>query len=153
MMDLGSSITLLRNNSYAVEKNMPISYNHDDLFRQSDTAGKIALFQSLLEARDLHADEALALLKSIHADLEQPQGHDHTVYASYARMMEALHHDMPEVHQHVVENWHTSHSADTQREAAEEEAVESNSGAEGREAKQEEKSEAVEEVEIEEGGE
>src|SRR6185436_13433723 len=79
--------------------------SHHDLFHQSNAADKISLLQSLLQSQDLNADEATALVKSIHTELEQPQGHDRSVYESYAHMMEALHHNMPEVHQQVVANW------------------------------------------------
>src|SRR5262245_48975280 len=88
---------------------MPLSASHHDLFHQSNAADKIALFQDLVQSQDLNADEALALMKSIHTELEQPQGHDRSVYASYAHMMESLHHEMPDVHQHVVENWGHPH--------------------------------------------
>ncbi|MFT3890004.1 MAG: hypothetical protein QM730_00080 [Anaerolineales bacterium] len=133
---------------------MPLSSSHHDLFQQSGTADKISLFQNLLHSHDLNADEALALLRSIHADLEQPQGHERSVYESYAHMMESLRHEMPDVHQHVVENWKHPRQANSTEKA--EEFVEDESGSErDPEAKHEEKSEheTRKELEDEEGGE
>src|SRR6185436_6206302 len=99
---------------------MPISSSHHELFHQSNTADKISLFQSLLQSKDLNADEALALLKSIHTELEQPQGHAPSVYEDYAHMMESLHHAMPEVHQHVVANWQSPQQATLPDEVSDE---------------------------------
>ena len=100
---------------------MLLSSNHHDLFHQSDTADKISLFQNLLQSHDLSADEALALLRSIHTELEQPQGHDRSIYENYARMMESLRHEMPEVHQYVVENWRSPRQAASIQEFVEDE--------------------------------
>ena len=84
---------------------MSISSSHHDLFHQPSPAEKISFVRSLIETGDLNADVAMALLKSIHSELAQPQGQDHSLYASYARLMASLQHDMPDVHQHVVTNW------------------------------------------------
>jgi len=133
-------------------KRMPISSDHHNLFHQSGTADKISQFESLLQAHDLNGDEALALLKSIHTDLEQPQGHDHTVYASYAHMLEALHHEMPNVHQHVLANWQTPKHADTEEESVDDEVEEAESDEGESEARNEDKrnQEDVKESEAEE---
>jgi hypothetical protein len=82
---------------------MVISQNHNDLFRQSTTAEKLAMFQSMLDSHDIQPEEALALLGSIHAELRQPQ--EGAVYAQYAKTMASLLHEMPAVHEHVAANW------------------------------------------------
>ena len=87
---------------------MSVSSTHQDLFHQPSAAEKISFVRSLMETGDLQADVAMALLKSIHTELADPQGQDHSSYASYARMMASLQHTMPDVHQHVVENWQAS---------------------------------------------
>src|ERR1044071_4899209 len=95
---------------------MSISSSHQELFRQPSAAEKISFVRSLMETGDLHADVAMALLKSIHTELTDPQGQDHSSYASYARMMASLQHKMPDVHQHVVENWQASRREQVQPE-------------------------------------
>ena len=87
---------------------MSMSSTHQDLFHQPSAAEKISFVRSLMETGDLHADVAVALLKSIHTELADPQGQDHSSYASYARMIASLQHKMPDVHQHVLANWQAS---------------------------------------------
>jgi len=89
---------------------MPLSKNHHVLFQQSNVTDRMSLFQSLLDSHELTQDEALALLGAIHADLRQSQGQDGTIYARYARVMESLHSEMPDVHQYVVANWQMPHT-------------------------------------------
>ena len=84
---------------------MSISSSHQDLFHQPSAAEKISFVRSLMETGDLNAEVAVALVKSIHTELAQPQGQDHSSYASYARMMASLQHHMPEIHEQVVANW------------------------------------------------
>jgi len=84
---------------------MSLSSSHQDLFHQPSPAEKISFVRSLIEAGDLNPDVAMALVKSIHSELAQPQGQDHSLYASYAHLMASLQHEMPDVHQHVVTNW------------------------------------------------
>jgi hypothetical protein len=48
--------------------------SHADLFKSSGVSDKIAELRSLLDSHDLTAEEALALLASIHADLKSQQG-------------------------------------------------------------------------------
>lgn len=84
---------------------MSISSSHQDLFHQPNAAEKISFVRSLMDSHELNADVALALLKSIHTELAQPQAEKRSLYASYARMMTSLQHEMPDVHQHVVDNW------------------------------------------------
>src|SRR5258706_10994476 len=135
---------------------MPLSSSHHDLFHQSNAADKISLVQSLLQANDLNADEALALVKSIHEELAQPEGHDGSVYASYAHMMEALRHVLPETHQQMMATLQAPDKADAKDESADEPAEEEAEGSET-EAKHTEKleheSEKESEGEEEEGGE
>ena len=89
---------------------MPISEERHNLFHSSGIADKLSLFQSLLDSKDLDADEALALLNNIHAELEQPRGQSSSVYVRYAEVMESLQRQMPEVHQEVAARWQESHS-------------------------------------------
>src|SRR5215212_4765385 len=84
---------------------MSISENHRDLFFHSATSGKLDLFQSLLDSKDLTFEEALALLSAVHAELEQPKAHLSSMYIHYAEMVESLHQQMPEIHDQVVDAW------------------------------------------------
>ncbi|MCE9644627.1 MAG: hypothetical protein K8S20_01410 [Chloroflexi bacterium] len=84
---------------------MPISARHTDLFHNSDTSDKILLFQQLLESQDLTAMEALALLNTIHQELQQSEGHQPEVYVRYARMMELFRKRMPELQEEVTRKW------------------------------------------------
>jgi len=84
---------------------MPLSKNRYGLFRQSTTMDKISMFRSLFHSSELTQGEALALLGSIHSELRQLRGKDGSAYAQYARVMGPFEYGMPEVHQHVVDNW------------------------------------------------
>jgi len=108
--------------------------SHQDLFQQASAAEKISLVQSLMETGELDANVAMALLKSIHSELAQPQGHDHALYANYARLMASLNHKMPDVHQHVVANWRAPQRAQLQPEEdlEEEEPIEAEAGGEAK---------------------
>ena len=85
---------------------MPTSDNYKELFRQTTILENISMLQSLLDALDIEPEEALALAGAIHAELRDPQGLDGPEYARYAQAMALLSHHLPEVHQHVVANWH-----------------------------------------------
>jgi hypothetical protein len=85
---------------------MPATDNYKELFRQTTILEIISMFQSLLDALDIEPEEALALAGAIHAGLRDPQGLDGPVYARYARAMALMSHHLPEVHEHVVSNWH-----------------------------------------------
>ena len=113
---------------------MPISQDHNDLFHSSSAADKLLLFQSMLDAKDLESGEALALLSSIHADLEQPQS-DHSTYVRYAEMMERLRQEMPEVHQAVLSTWRDAHARIQAAVSASEVEAEAEEGTESREEK------------------
>src|SRR6185503_12931905 len=109
-------------------KPMSISSSHQDLFRQPSAAEKISLVRSLMDTGDLNADVATALLKSIHSELAQPQSQNHSLYASYARLMQSLQHEMPEVHQQVVATWQAARRAETEDISWAEEPPETETG-------------------------
>src|SRR5689334_20037834 len=115
-------------------KQMTSSSNHQDLFHQASAAEKISLVQSLMETGELNANVAMALLKSIHSELAQPQGNDPSLYANYARLMASLNHKMPDVHQHVVTNWRVPQRSHLQPEEGlgEEEPIEVEVGEEAK---------------------
>jgi len=79
------------------------------LLQQATTADWISFFQSLLDAKDLSPDEALALAGLIHARLRNPVSHKGSNYAQYARIMAALNHYLPDTFQHVSTNWQLNH--------------------------------------------
>ena len=85
---------------------MSDSQNYKELFKYSTINEIVSMFQSLLDARDIAPEEALALAGAIHARLRKPQGLDGTAYAQYAQAMALLNHHLPDVHQHVVASWH-----------------------------------------------
>src|SRR5215216_6267278 len=114
---------------------MSISSSHQDLFHQPSATEKISFVRSLMDSHELNADVALALLKSIHAELAQPQpqGQNRSLYASYARMMTSLQHEMPDVHQHVVENWQVPGRVELEEASSEEEGlIETEAGGEAK---------------------
>src|SRR5215212_6458837 len=114
---------------------MSISSSHQDLFHQPSAVEKISFVRSLMDSHELNADVALALLKSIHAELAQPQpqGQNRSLYASYARMMTSLQHEMPDVHQHVVENWQVPGRVELEEASSEEEGlIETEAGGEAK---------------------
>jgi hypothetical protein len=109
-----AGLYFISNHFLSKVKPMSISSSHQDLFRQPSAAEKISLVRSLMDTGDLNADVATALLKSIHSELAQPQSQNHSLYASYARLMQSLQHEMPEVHQHVVATWQAARQAETE---------------------------------------
>src|SRR5215213_6500769 len=114
---------------------MSISSSHQDLFHQPSAVEKISFVRSLMDSHELNADVALALLKSIHAELAQPQpqGQNRSLYASYARMMTSLQHEMTDVHQHVVENWQVPGRVELEEASSEEEGlIETEAGGEAK---------------------
>jgi len=114
---------------------MSISSSHQDLFHQPSATEKISFVRSLMDSHELNADVALALLKSIHAELAQPQpqGQNRSLYASYARMMTSLQHEMPDVHQHVVENWQVPGRIELEEASSQEEGlIETEAGGEAK---------------------
>jgi hypothetical protein len=111
---------------------MPLFSSDHDLFHQPSPAEKLSFVRSLMETGALNADAALALLNSIHTELAKPQGNNHSLYASYARLMASLNHEMPEVYQHVVANWQAPQPARVEPEeaSAEEGLLETETGGE-----------------------
>jgi len=81
------------------------SQTYKDLFRNTTITEIVSLFQSLLEARDIEPQEALALAGAIHAGLRKSQGQNGTAYARYAQAMALLNHHLPDVYQHVAVKW------------------------------------------------
>jgi hypothetical protein len=84
---------------------MPISQNHHDFFHSPGALDQLNLFQSLLDAGSLTSTEALALLNTIHTELEKPGTHDHSVYTRYAEVMESLRVKMPEIYADISTSW------------------------------------------------
>lgn len=84
---------------------MHLSEPHKELFRPAAASDVLSMFQSLLEARDILPQEALALAGAVHAGLRKPREQAGTVYAGYARAMALLRHALPEIHEHVTANW------------------------------------------------
>lgn len=82
-------------------------HNHHDLFHSSDIFDHLSLFQSLLDSRDLTADQAFALLHTIRLELETPQAHRSMAYTRYGQVMESLHREMPDVYEQLVNAWKT----------------------------------------------
>jgi len=69
---------------------------------------KISMFRSLFISSELTQDDALALLGSIHADLRHLRGKEGSVYAQYAGMIGPFQNKLPDVCQHVIDNWKLS---------------------------------------------
>jgi hypothetical protein len=84
---------------------MPITENHRDLFVHAVTPGRLDLFQSLLDTKELTFDEALSLLSAVHVELEKPKAQPSSMYIRYAETIETFHQQMPEIHDQVVDAW------------------------------------------------
>ena len=84
---------------------MTISSNRKDLFRHSTIGDKLNFFQLLFDAKELSADLTLALLKTIHHELNNHQKPDRTVFRRYAEMVASLRYHVPELFQKVVDDW------------------------------------------------
>jgi len=83
-----------------------ITSKHSELFRDSTAEDRLALFRSLLDAKeDMTVDVALALLKTIHQELSSEQLDDRSVYKRYAEEIEALRFRAPAALQQVVNTW------------------------------------------------
>jgi hypothetical protein len=79
---------------------------HSELFRDPTAEDKLALFRSLLDAKeDMTVDVALALLKTIHQELSSDQLDDRSLYKRYAEEIEALRFRSPAALQQVVNSW------------------------------------------------
>jgi hypothetical protein len=88
---------------------MPNLESLRELFRPAATADVLSLFQSLVEAGEIRAEEALALAGAVHAGLRKPQRMNGAAYARYARTMAILKHHLPEVHRYITANWRPPH--------------------------------------------
>lgn len=78
--------------------------------------------ESRLAARDLSAEEALAMLGAVHEGLNNPSDKDRSVYQKYSEFMELLRIEMPAVHDYVVSAW--GQRGENQDKAAAEQGVE-----------------------------
>lgn len=88
---------------------MHILSSYKDLFRNSTTKDKLALFQLLFDTRLLTVDLTLALLKIIHKELSVHQISDRSVYKRYAEAIESLRYHMSDVLQLVIIAWNPPH--------------------------------------------
>ena len=78
---------------------------HNHLFNQTGPQSMLDYLQSRLAARDLSAEEALAMLGAVHEELNNPANADRGVYQRYSEFMESLRTEMPDVHDYVVSAW------------------------------------------------
>ena len=83
---------------------MPAS-EYNNLFNQTGPQSMLDYLQSHLAARDLSAEEALAMLGAVHEELNNPAHADPGVYQRYSEFMESLRTEMPAVHDYVVSAW------------------------------------------------
>lgn len=90
---------------------MSISSNRKELFRSPTIEDKLNFFQLLLEAEELEAGTALALLKIIHDELSAQQKNNGTALKRYAFSFASLRYYVPELFQQVTENWKAHKSA------------------------------------------
>jgi hypothetical protein len=84
---------------------MPISQNHRDLFRPSNTLDELNLFLSLVDTRDLTSDLTLALINIVRSELEKPQKQSSAAYRRYSEVITCLCTQMPEIYEQVVDTW------------------------------------------------
>ena len=96
-------------------------FDHKDLFRKIGPRDMLDYLQSHLQARDLSRNEALAMLGAVHAELTDPKDSNRGVYQKYSQFMEALHSEMPDVHDFVVSAWGKRNGVQPDLEEAEEE--------------------------------
>ena len=87
--------------------------NRKKLFKYTTTPEIVSMFRSLLDARDIAPEEALALAGAIHAGLRRPRKNDGSVYAQYARTMALLQHSMPDTDKYVAANWQLPQASQT----------------------------------------
>ena len=78
---------------------------YNSLFNQTGPKSMLDYLQSRLAARDLSAEEALAMLGAVHEELNNPASADRGVYQRYSEFMESLRTEMPDVHDYVVSAW------------------------------------------------
>ena len=80
-------------------------FEYNNLFGESGPQNMLDYLQSRLAARDLSAEEALAMLGAVHEELNNPGSVDRAVYQKYSEFMEALRTEMPDVHDYVIVAW------------------------------------------------
>ena len=90
---------------------MTNSSNRKDLFRNPTIGDKLNLFQLLFDTRSLTVDLTLALLKTIHTELNNHQKPDRTVFRRYAEIVASLHYHVPELFQQALDSWKNHQSA------------------------------------------
>ena len=66
-------------------------------------------------------EQAVAMLSTIHADLETPQDNQRSDYEQYAHLMQAFHQALPNLYEQVVSNWKDKQSEDDDEELNEDE--------------------------------
>ena len=117
-----------------------VEYNN--LFSETGPRNMLEYLQSRLVARDLSADEALAMLSAVHEELNDPANMDRGVYQKYSEFMETLRTEMPDVHAYVVSAWERRGE---NREKAHEEVERTDDDVEGDELSGPQDSESVKE--------
>ena len=80
-------------------------FEYNNLFGQTGSESMLDYLQSRLAARDLSAEEALAMLGAVHQELNNPANVDRAMYQKYSEFMESLRTEMPDVHDYVVSAW------------------------------------------------
>ena len=80
-------------------------FEYNNLFNETGPQSTLDYLQSRLAARDLSAEEALAMLGAVHQELNDPANADRGAYQKYSEFMEALRNEMPDVHDYVVSAW------------------------------------------------
>src|SRR5271157_614646 len=80
-------------------------FRYNNLFGDTGPQSMLDYLQGRLAARDLSAEEALAMLGAVHEQLTNPANADRGAYQKYSEFMEALRTQMPEVHDYVVSVW------------------------------------------------
>jgi hypothetical protein len=79
--------------------------NHDILFHRTGPAAALEYLRQRVQARDLTAPEALALLSALHKQLASGKIQEAGVYSSYSHLLRTLELDMPEIHAYILSNW------------------------------------------------
>src|SRR5260221_12053617 len=87
-------------------------------FAQLPLLAKLANVDMRLSMQDLTADEAAAMLAPIHADLEQPQGHERADYEQYAQLGQCFRQQLPDVCGGGVANWQGPHPGSAHQQGA-----------------------------------
>lgn len=87
---------------------MDETLNQRDLFQRTNIKDKLRLFQQLFDARTLTPDAALALLNTIHRDLNAYHKADRVIYRQYAEAISSLQYHLPDTLQQVVDGWKAS---------------------------------------------